>query len=159
VIEGKKSGKRGLDAQSKVPGIVSGESRPKGWSHDALRKVASVTLSQVQSLLTHCIEANIPILLNGLFVYQSLSQSRNLYPLTYGSGQRAVEIFSDVHRVIARMKTWIWGTHSYLFENTLTASYRNFHIVLIGGFESAVSPSLTAWLELAVQWRQLGIAN
>jgi hypothetical protein len=110
----RKPGKRGRGARSKVPVLVAVESRPKGCGHVALRKVPSVSSSQAQSFLTHTVAGDTLILSDGLSVYQSLAQDLNLYPLTVGSGQRAVEIFPDVHRVIARLKTWIRGTHTHV---------------------------------------------
>ena len=159
-IGGKReTGKRGRGAVSKVPVMRAVESRPKGCGHITLRKVASVTSSQIQRFLTHNGKGDTLILSVGLPVYQSLSQSRTLYPLSLESGQRAVEVFADVRRVIVRLNTWIQGTHSHVSKNTLTATYRNFRIVLIGGSNSAASPSSTGWLQLAVQQRRLRIAN
>ena len=50
----------------------------------------------------------------GFSAYRSVSKERMLYPLTADSGQRAVEIFLNAHRVIARLKAWIRGTHSHV---------------------------------------------
>jgi len=115
----KKPGKRGRGARSKVPVLVAVESRSKGCGHVALRKVASVTCSQAKSFLTHTVEQDTLILSDGLSVYQSLSQDLTVYPLTAETGQRAVEIFPDVHRVIARLKTWIRGTHTHVSSKHL----------------------------------------
>jgi transposase-like protein len=115
----RKSGKRGRGARSKVPVMVAVESRPQGCGHVALRKVASVTSSQAQNFLAHRVAGDTLIFSDGLSVYQSLSQDYDLYPLTLGDGQRAVEIFPDVHRVIARLKTWIRGTHSHVSKKHL----------------------------------------
>ena len=46
--------------------------------------------------------------------YHSLSQDLNVCPLIVWSGQRAVEIFPDVHRVIARLKSRMRGTHTHV---------------------------------------------
>jgi len=115
----RKPGKRGRGARSKVPVLVAVESRPKGCGHVALRKVTSVTSSQAWGFLTHSVAGDTLILSDGLSVYQSLSQDLNLHPLTLGNGQRAVEIFPDVHRVIARLKTWIRGTHTHVSSKHL----------------------------------------
>jgi transposase-like protein len=114
-----KSGKRGRGATSKVPVMVAVESRPQGCGHVALRKVASVTSSQAQSFLTHSVGGDTLIFSDGFSSYRSLSQGFMLYPLTLGCTQRAVEIFPDVHRVIARLKTWIRGTHSHVSKKHL----------------------------------------
>ena len=42
------------------------------------------------------------------------------------SGQRAVEIFPDVHRVIPRLKTWIRGTHSHVSRKHLNRHLAEF---------------------------------
>ena len=119
-IGGKKqSGKRGRGARSKVPVLVAVESRPKGCGHVALSKVPSLTSRQTKSFLTDTVEMDTLIFSDSLSVYQSLSQDLNLYPLTVGNGQRAVEIFPDVHRVIARLKTWIRGTHTHVSSKHL----------------------------------------
>ena len=115
----RKPGKRGRGAKSKVPVLVAVESRPKGCGHVALRKVTSVSSSQAWGFLTHAVAGDTLILSDALSVYQSLSQDLNLYPLTVGNGQRAVEIFPDVHRVIARLKTWIRGTHTHVSSKHL----------------------------------------
>ena len=119
-IGGKKqSGKRGRGARSKVPVLVAVESRPKGCGHVALSKVTSLTSRQTKSFLTDTVQMDTVIFSDSLSVYQSLSQDLNLYPLTVGNGQRAVEIFPDVHRVIARLKTWIRGTHTHVSSKHL----------------------------------------
>jgi transposase-like protein len=115
----RKPGKRGRGATSKVPVMVAVESRPQGCGHVALRKVASVTSSQAQSFLTHSVGGDTLIFSDGFSSYRSLSQGFMLYPLTLGCTQRAVEIFPDVHRVIARLKTWIRGTHSHVSKKHL----------------------------------------
>jgi hypothetical protein len=53
---------------------------------------------------------------DGFSSYRSLSKDLNLYPLTIGSGERAAEIFPDVHRVIDRLKTWLRGTYTPCVE-------------------------------------------
>jgi hypothetical protein len=54
------------------------------------------------------------MLSDNLPIYRSLSGDFNFYPLTVSSSQRAVKILLDVHHVIARLKTWIRGTHSHV---------------------------------------------
>jgi len=110
----KKSGKRGRGAHSKVPVVVAVESRPEGCGHVALSKVPSITSFQAKDFLAPRVEDDTLIFSDGLSSYRSLSHELTLFPLTVGSGQRAVEIFPDVHRVIARLKTWIRGTHSHV---------------------------------------------
>ena len=115
----RKSGKRGRGAHSKVPVLVAVESRPKGCGHVALSKVASLTSPQTKSFLTDTVKMDTVIFSDSFSVYRSLCQDLNLYPLTVGNGQRAVEIFPDVHRVIARLKTWIRGTHTHVSSKHL----------------------------------------
>jgi transposase-like protein len=115
----KKPGKRGRGARSKVPVLVAVESRPQGCGHVALHKVASVSSSQAQEFLAHRVDNDTLVLSDAFSSYRSLSHELTLYPLTVGSGQRAVEIFPDVHRVIARLKTWIRGTHTHVSRKHL----------------------------------------
>ena len=110
----KKPGKRGRGATGKVPVLVAVESRPKGCGHVALTKVPSVTSVHAQAFITNRVQNDTIIFSDGFSSYRSVSKELTLYPLTVGSGQRAVEIFPDVHRVIARLKTWIRGTHSHV---------------------------------------------
>ena len=114
-----KPGKRGRGAKSKVPVLVAVESRPEGCGHVALRKVASVSSSQTRGFLAQWVEDDTLLFSDGFSSYRSLSKDLNLYPLTIGSGERAVEIFPDVHRVIARLKTWIRGTHTHVSSKHL----------------------------------------
>lgn len=114
----KKPGKRGRGARSKVPVIVAVESRPQGCGHVALRKVASVASSQTHTFLTHSVEDDTLILSDGLSVPILISGSHSLPPdprvCSAGS-----EILPDLHRVIARLKTWIRGTHSHVSKKHL----------------------------------------
>jgi transposase-like protein len=115
----RKSGKRGRGARSKVPVLVAVESRPKGCGHVALSKVTSLTSPQTKSFLIDTVKMDAVIFSDSFSVYHSLCQDLNLYPLTVGNGQRAVEILPDVHRVIARLKTWIRGTHTHVSSKHL----------------------------------------
>jgi transposase-like protein len=115
----KKSGKRGRGARSKVPVLVAVETRSEGCGHVALRKLASLTSREAKGFIHQKIEQDGLILSDSLSVYQCLSHKLNLLPLTVWEGQRAVEIFPDVHRVIARLKTWIRGTHSHVSSKHL----------------------------------------
>lgn len=155
----RKPGNQGHGATSKVSLMVAWQSSPRGSGHVALRKVASVTSTHARCFLTNSVEVDNLILSVGLSVYQPLCQGLNLYPLTLGSGQPAVEVFFDVHRVIAPLKTRIRGDAFTCIQNTLSAAYPNFPIVLIGGFNTSGSPSSTGCLPLAVQQRRFRIAN
>jgi transposase-like protein len=115
----RKPGKRGRGARSKVPVLVVVESRPKGCGHVALSKLESLTSQWAKSFLDQKVQQEALILSDSLSIYQSLSEDLNLYPVTVSSGQRAVEIFPDVHRVIARLKNWIRGTHSHVSSKHL----------------------------------------
>jgi transposase-like protein len=115
----RKPGKRGRGARSKVPVLVVVESRPKGCGHVALSKLESLTSQWAKSFLDQKVQQEALILSDSLSTYQSLSEDLNLYPVTVSSGQRAVEIFPDVHRVIARLKNWIRGTHSHVSSKHL----------------------------------------
>jgi transposase-like protein len=115
----RKPGKRGRGARSKVPVLVVVESRPKGCGHVALSKLESLTSQGAKSFLDQKVQQEALILSDSFSIYQSLSEDLNLYSLTVSSGQRAVEIFPDVHRVIARLKNWIRGTHSHVSSKHL----------------------------------------
>jgi hypothetical protein len=106
-----KPGKRGRGARSKVPVLVAVESRPEGCGY--------VTSRWAKSFLHQKVQQQALILSDSLPIYRSLSGDLNLYPLTVSSGQRAVEILPDVHRVIARLKNWIRGTHSHVSSKHL----------------------------------------
>jgi transposase-like protein len=115
----RKPGKRGRGAAGKVPVLVAVESRAKGCGHVALRKVPSVSSSQAKRFLAHRVTHDTLVFSDAFSSYRSVSKELTLYPLTAGSGQRAVEIFPDVHRVIARLKTWIRGTHTHVSRKHL----------------------------------------
>jgi len=115
----RQSGKQGRGARREVPVLMAVESQPKGCGHVALSKVSLLTCHQTKGFLTDTVEMDTLIFSDGLSVYQSLSQDFNLYPLTVGNAQRAVEIFPDVHGVIAPLKTWIRGTHTHVSSKHL----------------------------------------
>lgn len=115
----KKSGKRGRGARNKVPVLVAVESRPKGCGHVALNRLESLSAYQAKTFLNQKVQNDALIISDSFSTYQSLSQELNICTLTAGNGQRAVEIFPDVHRVIARLKTWIRGTHSHVSSKHL----------------------------------------
>jgi transposase-like protein len=115
----KKSGKRGRGARSKVPVLVAVETRPKGCAHVALTKLASLSSPHVKPFVHQKVQDDALVLSDGFSTYQSLSQKLNWCPLPLWSGQRAVEIFPDVHRVIALLKNWIRGTHTHVSSKHL----------------------------------------
>jgi transposase-like protein len=114
-----KSGKRGRGARSKVPVLVAVETLPKGCGHVALSKVQSVSSNQAGPFVDEKINDDALILSDSFSPYKSLSKQRNICPLTIWEGHRAVEIFPDVHRVIARLKNWIRGTHTHVSSKHL----------------------------------------
>ena len=56
---------------------------------------------------------------DGLHLYRPVAERFTLTQTVLGDGKRAIEIFPDVHRVIARLKTWIRGTHSHVTQKPL----------------------------------------
>ncbi|MFX0203000.1 MAG: IS1595 family transposase [Candidatus Hodarchaeota archaeon] len=110
-----KPGKRGRGAHSKVPVLAAVESRPEGCDHVVLRKLESLTSYCAKSILTHKLQQGSLI----LSAYQVLSEELTLCLLAVSNGRRALEIFPDVHRVIARLKTLIRGTHSHVSSKHL----------------------------------------
>jgi transposase-like protein len=115
----KKTGKRGRGARGKVPVMVAVESRPKGCGHVALSRLVSLSSQQTKNFLHQNVHDDSLIISDGLYLYRSLGQSLNLCQIPLRGGQRAIDIFPDVHRVIARLKTWIRGTHSHVSNKHL----------------------------------------
>jgi hypothetical protein len=110
----KKSGKRGRGARSKVPVLVAVETLPEGCGHVALSKLESLSSHRIKDFLDAKTQQDVLVLSDGLSPYQSLSKELNLLSHPVWSGPRAVEVFPDVHRVIARLKNWIRGTHGHV---------------------------------------------
>jgi transposase-like protein len=122
----KKPGKRGRGARSKVPVMVAVESRPKGCGHVALSALASLSSQQTKKFLHQNVCDDSIIISDGLRLYRSLSESGNLCQIPLRGGQRAIDILPDVHRVIARLKTWIRGTHSHVSGKHLNRYFAEF---------------------------------
>ena len=114
-----KSGKRGRGASGKVPILCAVESRPKGCGHVALQKIAPLTSMQTEDFLQRKIRKDTAIFTDGFSIYRPLSQRFDLSQIVVENGQRATDIFPHVHRAIARLKTWIRGTHSYVSNKHL----------------------------------------
>ena len=110
----KKPGPGGRGARGKVPVLVAVESRPEGCGHVALRRLGSVSSSEVESFFRQKVGNEARMFSDGLSTYRALSRDWPLWPLTVGNGPTAVEVFPDVHRVIGRLKNWIRGTHSHV---------------------------------------------
>jgi transposase-like protein len=110
----RKPGKRGRGARSKVPVLVAVESRPEGCGHAALRRVPSISAAQVKSFLQQKVRAEARLFSDGLSSYHAVSRELPVWPVTVGAGATAVEVFPDVHRVIANLKSWIRGTHTHV---------------------------------------------
>jgi transposase-like protein len=115
----KKPGKRGRGARSKVPVMVAVESRPKGCAHVALSTLAPFSSQQTESFLHQKVHHDSIITSDGLYLYRPLAQGFNVCQIPLRDGQRAIDIFPHVHRVIARLKTWIRGTHSHVSSKHL----------------------------------------
>lgn len=115
----KKTGKRGRGARGKVPVLVAVETRLEGCGHVALNKLTSLRAHEVKASIHQKVNEAGLLLSDSLPVYQCLSREFNLLPLPGWQGQKAVEILPDVHRVIARLKTWIRRTHSHVSSKHL----------------------------------------
>ena len=115
----KKTGKRGRGARGKVPVLVAVETRLEGCGHVALNKLSSLRAHELKASIHQKVNQDGLLLSDNLAVYQCLSRELNLLTFTGWEGQKAVEILPDVHRVIARLKTWIRGTHSHVSSKHL----------------------------------------
>jgi transposase-like protein len=115
----KKPGKRGRGARSKVPVMVAVESRPKGCGHVALSKMEPFSSHQTKLFLQQKLEQGSHISSDGLHLYRPLTEYFDITHIPVHAGTSAVEIFPDVHRVIARLKTWLRGTHSHVSNKHL----------------------------------------
>ena len=115
----KKPGKRGRGARSKVPVMVAVESRPKGCGHVALQKMETFSSHEANSFLHQKVYDDSLIISDGLHLYRPLGQSINLCQIPLTNRQRAIDVLPHVHRVIARLKTWIRGTHSHVSSKHL----------------------------------------
>lgn len=115
----KKTGKRGRGARGKVPVLIAVETRPEGCGHVALNKLPSLSAHEAKAFIHQKVNQAGLLLSDSFPVYQCLSRELNLLPLTGWDGQKPVEILPDVHRVIARLKTWIRGTHSHVSSKHL----------------------------------------
>ena len=115
----KKPGKRGRGAGGKVPIMVAVESRPKGPGHAALRKMDPLRSEQAKIFLDQKVHKDSIITSDGFPLYSPLAGSFNLSQIPVGNGQKATEVFPDVHRVIGRLKNWIRGTHLHVSKKHL----------------------------------------
>jgi len=115
----KKPGKRGRGASGKVPVMVAVESRVEGCGHVALTKLGRLCASDARQFLDRKLRGDAQVVCDGLSIYGPLSDSFHLTQIPVGEGRRAVEIFPDVHRVIARLKNWIRGTHCHVSDKHL----------------------------------------
>lgn len=114
-----KAGKRGRGARSKVPVLVAVQTLPKGCGHVALSNLESLSSHGIKDFLNEKAQEDVLSLSDGFSPYQSLSRDINLLSQPVWSGPRAVEVFPDVHRVIARLKNWIPGTHTHVSDKHL----------------------------------------
>jgi len=56
---------------------------------------------------------------DGFSTYKRVSKHREVIPIVLGDLCRAVEVFPNVHRVIALLKNWIRGTHTHVSSKHL----------------------------------------
>lgn len=115
----KKLGKRGRGARCKVPVMVAVETRPKGCGHVALSKMEPLSSQQTKIFLEHKVHHSSQITSDGLHLYRPLAECFDITQIPVHGGKSAAEIFPHVHRVIARLKTWIRGTHSHVSKKHL----------------------------------------
>jgi transposase-like protein len=115
----KKPGKRGRGAKSKVPILLAVESRPKGCGHVSLQKVDSLNSKQVRDFLYQKVQGDAQVFSDGFSTYKRVSKHREVIPIVLGDLCRAVEVFPNVHRVIALLKNWIRGTHTHVSSKHL----------------------------------------
>lgn len=115
----KKPGKRGRGAGGKVSVIVAVESRPKGCGHVALSRIEPLRSEQATAFVRQKVQPDSKLTSDALNVYNALGEYFDTVQIPAGDGKKASEIFPDVHRVIARLKTWIRGTHSHVSKKHL----------------------------------------
>jgi hypothetical protein len=112
-IRGKtKPGKWSRSTPSKVPVVVAVESHPMCCGNVALSKMKRLSSHRTKPFLQQKLQQGSHITLDGLHLYRHLTEYFDIEHITLHAGTSAVEIFPDVRRVIARLKTWIPGTHS-----------------------------------------------
>jgi transposase-like protein len=115
----KKPGKRGRGAKSKVPVLVAVEKRPQGCGHVSLQKVDLLGSKQVREFLDKRVRGDTQVFSDGFSTYKEVSKHKDLTPIVLGDLRRAVDVFPDVHRVIALLKNWIRGTHTHVSSKHL----------------------------------------
>ena len=109
-----KPGKRGRGASGKTAVMVAVETKSKGCGHVALFQPDAVTSDQASEFLSKRVKETASITSDGFSSYRSISGDFNIDCVPLKDPQRAIEILPDVHRVIARLKTWIRGTHTHV---------------------------------------------
>ena len=122
----RKPGKRGRGAGGKVPVMLAVESRPKGCGHVALSKMESFSSLHADSFLHQKLRDDVFITTDGLPLYRPLAASFHVCQIPLNGGPKAVEIFPHVHRVIARLKTWLRGTHCHVSKKHLNRYLHEF---------------------------------
>jgi len=115
----KKPGKPGRGAGGKVPIMVAVESRPKGSGHAALTKMDPFCSEQAKIFLEQKVHKDSTVTSDGYSLYRPLGECFNLFQIPVGTGQNAGNVFPRVHRVIARLKNWIRGTHLHVSKKHL----------------------------------------
>ena len=122
----RKPGKRGRGAGGKVPVMLAVESRPKGCGHVALSKMESFSSLHADSFLHQKLRDDVFITTDGLPLYRPLAASFHVCQIPLNGGPKAVELFPHVHRVIARLKTWLRGTHCHVSKKHLNRYLHEF---------------------------------
>lgn len=64
---------------------------------------------------------------DGLRILSPLAECFNQFHIPVDYSQKAVEASPDVHRIIARLKTWIRGTHSHVSGKDLNRYLAEFY--------------------------------
>jgi len=91
--------------------MVPAESRPKGYGHVALWKMAPLSSLQAMRILFDNVDNDSTTSFDGLYLYRPLIKMFDLSQTSLREGQKAAEVFPNVHLAIARLKTSIRGTH------------------------------------------------
>ena len=107
-----KPGKRGRGAEGKAKVVVAVETRNDRPRFAKMRKLQTVSGTELVSQLQDCLKDDVVIRTDGWRAYRQLvSDPRQHDPHVVGSGPNAVKILPWVHALIANVKGNIRGVH------------------------------------------------
>jgi len=113
-VGGRRPGKRGRGAESKIPVAAVVETNGKTMGRAYLETIENVTTDNLTSFLSRNLAPGVKVTTDGYHAYGFLSAYFHHVPRTRSRTNTGDDVLPKVHILIANLKMWLRGTYNSL---------------------------------------------